>query len=463
MKASLQRRLVLTLLGFTLFAWLASAAVTYIYVNRVLQQQVDSQLSQYASLVAYITGVFARQLEEGAPLYESWSGHDYDQAYLEPIVIDGLGPDGFTPAVNVWEDDHLIAVLEGSPRFGQPVEPGIVDVQMPDGSGHWRILSLYSEEDAVWIRVGIERGAARRDMLQTLGRSLLPLLIVLPLTVAVLYLGVTRGLQPLHDLAGQISQRKPGLLDPVDTANVPSEVAGVVDALNDLLGRLAQALESEQRFTANAAHELLTPLAAIKAEVQLCERQLRGVAGAEVLARIASRVDRASHSVEQLLTLARLDPDLPQVREPVDLRLLLETALADSGHLAVQRNLEVELSAGPACKVPGSQEAIAILLRNLVNNAFRYATPGSVVRLVLAEGDGQAQLVIDNDCEPLSGAEFARLGQRFYRVPGSDGVGSGLGLSIVARIAELHAAGIETGPGERGRGFRVTLRFAQQA
>ena len=197
--------------------------------------------------------------------------------------------------------------------------------------------------------------------------------------------------------------------------------------------------------------------------MQLCERQLRGVAGAEVLARIASRVDRASHSVEQLLTLARLDPDLPQVREPVELRTLLETALADAGHLAAQRSLEVELSAGPGCTVPGSQEAIAILMRNLVNNAFRYATPGSVVRLGLVEGGGQVELIIENDCAALSRAEFAQLGQRFYRVPGSDGTGSGLGLSIVTRIAELHDAKIETGPGEHGRGFRATVRFAQQA
>jgi signal transduction histidine kinase len=463
MKASLQHRLVWTLLGFTLFAWLASAGVTYVYVNRVLQQQVDSQLSQYASLVAYITGVFARQLEEGAPLYESWSGHDYGQAYLEPIVIDGLGADGFTPAVNIWEDGHLIAVLEGSPRFGPPAEPGIVDAEMPDGSGHWRILSRYSEEDAVWIRVGIERGAARRDLLQTLGRSLLPLLIVLPLTIVVLYLGVTRGLRPLRDLAEQISRRKPGLLDPVDTAAVPAEVAGVVDALNDLLRRLAEALESEQRFTANAAHELLTPLAAIKTEVQLCERQLRGVAGAEKLARIASRVDRASHSVEQLLTLARLDPERPQVREPVALRPLLETALADGGHLAAQRDLRVSLEDGPDCTIPGSEEAIAILLRNLVNNAFRYATLGSVVRLALSQDDGEVRLTIDNDCEPLTEAEFAQLGRRFYRVPGSEGMGSGLGLSIVNRIAELHEATIETGPGERGRGFRAAVRFIQRA
>ncbi len=183
------------------------------------------------------------------------------------------------------------------------------------------------------------------------------------------------------------------------------------------------------------------------------------MAGVEKLARIASRVDRASHSVEQLLTLARLDPELPQVREPVDLRLLLATAVADGGHLAAERDLEVELEDGPDCTVPGNEEAIAILLRNLVNNAFRYATPGSVVRIALSRGDDEVRLTIDNDCEPLSEAEFAQLGRRFYRVPGSEGVGSGLGLSIVARIAERCGWSLHL-ENRAPTGTRAALRFA---
>jgi two-component system, OmpR family, sensor kinase len=450
-------------MGLILFAWVASAGVTYFYSNRVLLQQVDRQLEQYANIVSYMTGVFARQLEEGQPLYESWSGHDYDLAHLEPIVIDIPVSEGLPTAVNIWENGNLIAILADSPSFSPPTQIGIMSLDTDGGASHWRVLSFFSEADDVWIRVGIELGAARKAMLQTLGRSLLPLLIILPLTVLVLYLGVSRGLQPLHELAQQISRRNSSLLDPVDTEAVPAEVAGVVGSLNDLLRRLAAALEGEQRFTANAAHELMTPLAAIKTEVQLCQRLMRaGEGGEEMLGRVVLRVDRASHTVEQLLTLARLDPDLPLVSEPVALRPLLSSVLAESGHLAADRSLQVALEDGPACTVAGSEEALAILLRNLVNNAFRYATEGSVVELQMSQEKG-VTLSICNDCEPLSANEFGQITERFYRVPGSTGVGTGLGLSIVSRIVEMHQAEFTARPGGGGRGFCVEVRFPQLA
>ena len=146
--------------------------------------------------------------------------------------------------------------MSGSPLFERPDTEGLVDRELKDGQGHWRLLSKRDENSGLWIQVGIEMGAARRDMLGTLGSAFMPLLIVLPLTVALLYLGVARGLLPLRNLAGQIARRKTGLLDPVDTQKVPRELNSVVLSLNELLSRLAQAMDAEQRFTANAAHEL---------------------------------------------------------------------------------------------------------------------------------------------------------------------------------------------------------------
>ncbi|QFU77480.1 HAMP domain-containing protein [Halioglobus maricola] len=457
MKLSLRERLVWTLLAFTLFAWTASAGLTYFYANRVLHAQVDRQLVQYASLVSYVTGVFARQLDEGQPLYESWSGHEYDRAHLEPIVIDQPLAAELSPAVNVWEGENLIAVTDGSPHFERPTATGLVSLDRDAGATHWRILTLYNARDGLWIRVGIELGAARGAMLDTVGRSLQPLIIVLPLTILVLFFGVTRGLRPLNELARQIARRKPGLLDPVDTESVPDEVVDVVDSLNDLLHRLAVALEGEQRFTANASHELLTPLAAIKTEVQLCQRQLQTEEGARMLGRIASRVDRANHSVQQLLTLARLDPDQPLAITTVNLRALLAHVMAENGHLAADRELQVELEDGPEVQVEGSEEALAILLRNLVINAFRYATEGSVVS-VMVERPGTIRIF--NECAPLSSEEMERITERFYRVPGTASVGSGLGLSIVSRIVELHGAELRVGPGPARSGFQVEIVFS---
>jgi signal transduction histidine kinase len=247
-------------------------------------------------------------------------------------------------------------------------------------------------------------------------------------------------------------------LEPLATTGVPSEVAGVVTSINALMERLAFALEAEQRFTANAAHELTTPLAAIKAEVQLCQRQLRDAAAARLLSGISDRVDRASHTVEQLLTLARLDPEFPLQCVPVPLRALLAEVLAETGHLARANDLIVDLAAGPEITVSGNVEALAILLRNLLVNAFRYATPGTTLHIRLALADA-VHLEICNACPPLSAAEFRQISQRFYRVPGTAPVGAGLGLSIVERIATLHDATFSAGPQPAGDGFCARLRL----
>lgn len=464
MTLSLQKRLTSILLALTLFAWIGSAVVTYVYANRVLLEQVDRQLGQYADLVTYITRVFERQLAEGQPLYEAWSGVDYDQAHLEPIVIEGPFSEGLSPAINVWENQSRIAVVAGSPLFERPDREGLAARDLGDDAGHWRLLSIHDSGTGLWVQVGIELGAARQAMIATLGRAFLPLLIVVPLTIAVLYLGVARGLLPLNNLAAQISRRKPGLLDPVATAGVPSELDSVVSALNELLARLAAAMEAEQRFTANAAHELLTPLAAIKTEVQLCQRQL-GDDGpaAGMLTRITQRVDRASHTVEQLLTLARLDPEMPLPRAALDLRGLLTEALADTAHMAADRQLAVALEEGPPIRIEANAEALAILFRNLLVNAFKYSSERNEVSISLRQQGGEVELEICNDCEPLSASEHAQLGRRFYRVPGSAGQGAGLGLSIVERIALLHGARLVTGPGSDGRGFCARVSFAQAA
>ena len=463
MKVSLQKRLTWILLALTLFAWIASAAVTYFYSSRALLGQVDRQLEQYADLVTYIARVFERQLAEGQPLYEAWSGHDYDQAHLEPILIEGLVREGVAPAINVWEDGSLIALVEGSPRFQHPVAEGLSDLDMDVGGNQWRTLSRWDENTALWIQVGIELGSARRDMQGTLGSALMPLLIVLPLTIALLYLGVFRGLLPLRSLAEQISQRKPGLLDPVATDDVPEELSEVVSALNKLFSRLALAMESEQRFTANAAHELLTPLAAIKTEVQLCQRRLDSGPAVSMLQRITQRVDRAGHTVEQLLTLARVDPDAPVTRDPVRLDELLTEVLAENAHLAADRGLDVTVEEVTAVTLPGNAEALAILLRNLLVNAFRYSSDDEPVRVRLVLEEKDCLLEVCNDCEPLSPAEHARLADRFYRVPGSAGMGAGLGLSIVSRIAALQDARLEPGPAKGGRGICARVYFPQSA
>ncbi len=456
--ASLKTRIVLILLALTLVAWVASALLTFLFASRVMLDQVDRQLDQYADLVKYMTAVFARQVDEGLPLSEPWLSGKFETAHLQPIVIDAPTGEKLNPALNIWLDKNLIAVMADSPRFDRPAGEGFAFGGPSGNERKWRILTRYDPLTDLWLQVGIEMDGARRAMLGMLGRALLPLLLVLPLTVVLLYFGVSSGLKPLKTLAGQIALRNQSLLDAVDPSGVPAEMQGVVSSLNELLQRLALALEGEQRFTANAAHELLTPLAAIKTEVQLCQLQLGDERGVAMLARIAQRVDRASHTVVQLLTLARLDPDQPMPFQRVSLRSCLSEALVDTAHLADERGLTVALDAQDEACVSGSEESLLILLCNLLINAFRYANAESTVRVCLRTG-AVVELEIANECPPLSRQEFDRICERFYRAPGSSGQGAGLGLSIVARIAEQHKARMSISPVDSGQGFRVRLVF----
>jgi signal transduction histidine kinase len=455
---SLRKRLVLILLLLMLFAWISSAVLTVMASSRVLIDQVDRQLTQYSDLVYYMTQVFAQA--DGEKLVEAYPWLQ-DAVHTDdwPMIIEGPLGEDLSPALNIWHREKLIATLEESPRFKHPEREGYAFQRDPDGEGGWRILVRHHAENDLWLLVGIDLDRARWSILQVFGRALFPLLIVLPLTVVLLYFGVTRGLLPLKQLAGQIGQRSPQSMEPIEQEDVPEELAPVIESLNELLERLGEALESEQRFTANAAHELQTPLAAIKAEVQLCQRQSADEQARNMLERIASRVDRASHTVEQLMTLARLDPEASINSEALGLRGLLAELIAETAHTAVGNELSLNFPEGEEMKIKAERESLSILLRNALLNAFRYATPGSEVRVELSKEKGRVTLNLINDCDPISKHHFEQLRERFYRVPGSTGTGAGLGLSIVQRVADRHGAELRLGPYSEDRGFDLRLRF----
>ena len=197
MRASLKKRLIWILLGLTLFAWVSSALLTFSYASRVMLDQVDRQLVQYGDLVNYITQIYARQVDEGIEVREPWFNEDL----ATTMVVKGPGGDDLVPALNVFLSGRLIAALEDSPHFEAPTEEGFRFVSLNDSN--WRVRSVYDQQAGVWILVGIEIDAARWAMLNIVGQALFPLLIVLPLTVVVLYYGVSRGLRPVQDLVPQ--------------------------------------------------------------------------------------------------------------------------------------------------------------------------------------------------------------------------------------------------------------------
>ncbi len=458
MLPSLRRNLVLILLTLTLLSWLLAALVTVVLAQQLVVQQVDRQLVQYMDMAHHTQGIVLRS----DPLKDFFWQRDMLLSQEAGITrVRGFGSEGREQAVNLWFDTQQVLVGELAPAFPAPVETGFVTwpQRADDELIVWRVLYRHDPELGVWIAVGVNLQHAGGLGRAALLRAMLPLLVVLPLTVLILLWGVKRGLRPLQRLAGNIEARNPHALEPIDAADVPLEVRPVVEALNGLLDRLQRALASESRFTANAAHELQTPLAAIKAEVQRYQRQASDSAAQDMLERIAARVTRASNTVGQLLTLARLDPEQQFERRQVRLDSLLLEVIAEEGGRAMDRSLDIQLGELPSVEVSGHREWLQILLRNLVANAFKYSPQGSAVQIDLDAGPAGVQLQIANDCAAIPPAVRQGLLERFTTLPENTASGVGLGLSIAARIAELHGAGLGLGERLEGGGFVVTLHF----
>lgn len=467
MTISLHRRLVLTLLGLILTSWSISVVLTTWLTQQTLTQQVDRQLMHYMDVSLHSVGM----------IYSDPVITEYYQSSAERIVTEqgvsrvrGFGGQGKDLATNLWFQGTQVLVGREAPVFPQPQHDDVendgvvqVDIRHDGQVTTWRILYRYVESMDIWVAAGLNMATVSAMAKTAMLRSLFPLLVILPLTLGVLVWGVGRGLRPLQALASTIAARQPQALEAIELHSVPRELQPVVSALNDLLERLQQALINERRFTSNAAHELQTPLAAIKAEVQQARRQLNDGEGRQILTRIEVRVARATETVTQLLTLARLDPEQHFSHQTLALNPLLISVIADVGHVAVERNLDIHIEDDPELTIQGQEEWIKILLRNLLGNAFKYATAGGRVVVSLRKQADGIRLEVANDCETISEAQRQRLMDRFYSLPGREGGGVGLGLSIVQRIAELHGASIVLDSWEGETGFCVEVFFPRNA
>jgi len=282
-----------------------------------------------------------------------------------------------------------------------------------------------------------------------------PLLFGLPLLGAWIWLATRRGLAPLDAVAKQIAEREPDRLHAVVPASAPAEIRPLIEAINNLFGRVERTIESERQFTADAAHELRTPLAALATQAQVALRARDEGERNHAIEQLIASSQRAARLVDQLLTLARLDPDATVTTESVRLDRLAEEICAGHGGMAVMKGVALELDAAPA-SVAGHADMLRILLRNLVDNAIRYTPAGGRVVVTVTPGS----LTVADTGPGIPEAERDRVFDRFHRLAGQDTEGSGLGLSIIVRIAERHGAVIELGAGENGKGLRVTVRFS---
>jgi two-component system sensor histidine kinase QseC len=437
---SLQTRLLAGVLGLVMVVWLGAAVATWFDARHELDELLDSHLAQAASLLV------AQQLspDDDGPAMDAPVAHRYASRV----------------AFQVFHEGALVVRSANAPAAPMaPLVAGFSTVRMPQGR-EWRVFASVQRARDVYVLVG-EETAARGDILQAILRSmLLPLAFALPLLAVGGWWAVRQGLQPLRQLSQVLGLRQPQALEPVQIADLPPEMRPMVQALNGLLERIARMRESERRFTADAAHELRTPMAAIRAQAQVALG-----AGADAAQRqhalhaTLEGCDRATRLVEQLLTLARLEATGTLPSDTLDLCAVARSTAADLAPAALQRQQILELEADTACPVPGDAVLAGVLVRNLVDNALRYCPDGARIRVEVASQSGNTVLRVEDSGPAMSNADMARLGERFYRVLGTGQSGSGLGWSIVKRIVDVHGAQVHLQRSSELGGLSVTVSW----
>jgi len=453
-KPSIRRRLLVTLLSITTLVWLFTMLESYHETQHEIEELFDAQLAQSARTLLTVAGHELSELE-GIP--------DVAHIHFLPARKDGEeeGLDYENKlAYQLWIQPQNKMILRSfsAPEEALSTKTNGYSTESLNGKA-WRIFSLYDPTSGFQIKMG-ESLEIRQELSNEIAtRMAVPMLIALPLFTLLIYLGVGRGLQPLQRLASTTGKREPGRLERVDTRNTPSEIEPLVDALNLLFERVELSLENERRFTADAAHELRTPLAALKIQAQVAQRSHDEAERSRALQQLRHGVERASRLVEQLLTLARIDPEAAQQNfSTVALRPLAEEVLATLEPFAGAKGVTLQLLSDHSPAINGQGQGIAIALRNLCDNAIRYTPQDGTVEIAIRESGGKVELCVGDSGPGIPEGERDKIFNRFYRLAGQEVEGSGLGLSIVQRIAELHRARLSLHQSALG-GLEVCLIF----
>jgi two-component system sensor histidine kinase QseC len=439
---SLRLRLILLLSVGLGIAWLVAAWFTHIESREEIDHLFDAQLAQSAQVLLGTTRHdLHERLEHGED--EVTVSHEYEQKL----------------AFQIWDEANLLVRSANAPATALSADKeGFSETTLSGQT--WRVFTRWDNRHEFMIQVAEPLAGRGRLARHITFKMLLPTFSALPVLALLIWFGVGAGLKPLQQLRKEVKQRRASRLEPVAMEGVPEEVTPLVKALNDLFARLESAFEGERRFTADAAHELRTPLAALKIQAQVALRSTDTAERQIALENVLRGVDRATRLVEQLLALARVDPEIAAAGyQPVDLCCLAATVMRDLEPLAHAKQIVLSLEQSAAnilCKVLGDDAQLNLLLRNLLDNAIRYTPKGGCVSVSIRNLAGVTLEVRDTG-PGIPEAEREQVLQRFYRISGTGQDGSGLGLSIVRRIAELHGARLVLSDSETGSGLLASV------
>jgi two-component system sensor histidine kinase QseC len=439
---SLQARLLTLVLALLLLLWGTAALLAWGQARHELDELLDAHLAQSAALLV------AQQLDA-----------------VDDELVDAPTLHRYAPRVTfqVWQGGRLVLRSPQAPTTPITERPSGFESVSIDGK-RWRVFAARGAKRDVRVIVA-ERQDARGSILRAVQRGMLwPLAIALPLLAVAVWWSVRQGLAPLRELAGALAARDPQAIAPLAMAgDAPSEMRPMLAALNGLFDRIGLLLASERRFTADAAHELRTPIAAIRAQAQAALGATNDAERRQALANTLLGCDRAVHLVEQLLTLSRLESSAPPPDGTADLSAVARRVAGALAGDALARRQELTLQAELPVPVRANETLLGVAVRNLLDNALRYSPDGARVRVRVSGHARRATLEVDDSGPGMAPADLQRLGERFFRVLGHDPGGSGLGFSIVRRIAEATSASLQASSSPDLGGLRVTMHWSPPA
>ncbi len=468
---SLKQRLLLMVLGTVSLIWLATAVFTYIDSRRELNEVLDAHLAQISTLVAaQIANDFDEAIgsaDEYQKVNKTWDleGDDDEEGEEESDDDDDndehfsyAHPYSRLVAFQVWKGGTEL-VLHSSNAPQTPlghITTGFSTHKIDDR--RWRVFSTWNSARTVLIHVA-ERADVRDELAEEIiEHQLTPLWISLPLLGLILWWAIATGLAPLKNLAAAISRRDPQNLAPLEI-KASSEVTPLINRLNHLFDRIRALIDNERRFTADAAHELRTPIASIKAQVQVAQNSPDDQARQSALEKAVAGCNQATHLIEQLLSMARLESVGSNELQDCELSRLASEVVAEMAPEAVSKQVQLELNSTSPQRIQAQPELLRVMLRNLIDNAIRHTPSGTTVVVTVAPYQGKPSLSVCDDGKGLDSNEIEKICRRFYRPLSTQASGSGLGLSIVQRIADIYQAKLALSRGRNKRGLCARVYF----
>jgi two-component system sensor histidine kinase TctE len=442
-----------------LFVWPLSIAFTHYFANNVANYPYDQALREHVTAIARQV-----KLVDGKPLLSLPASA---RAMLRADETDSVYFQVRAGSGKLLAGDKDLPVLPSPPDDG--VVPGEVYMRDADFKGQdlrlaYTYLAEPQMERSQWIIIEVGETTEKRSQLanKIVASVILPQFIIIPLAVMLVWFGLSRGLRPLTRLRQTIEAREPDDLSPIATRRVPEELEPLVEAFNEMLERMKRSVSAQQRFVADAAHQMRTPLTGLKTQAQFAIRETDPEALRHALRQIATGVDRAGRLINQLLTLARTEGGeaAQQRHEPLDLARLIRDVVSDWVPAAIEKDIDLGFESDSPAMIAGNSFLLRELAKNLLDNALRYTPSGGRVTCRVIAGEATVLFEVEDNGVGISEEQAELVFERFYRVDDATTEGSGLGLAIVQEIAMQHDSRASLRPNPLGRGALARVAFA---